>query len=84
MNPSIRLFLVSESSSATARSWLLGFVIAYSTHSQSSSARWVCCWREVISIRRRKKWVQTEGRRLFTYDRANLWSNPFTFPRGRK
>ena len=44
----------SESSSATARSLLLGFSMAYSTGSQSSNVRWVCCWREVISIRPRK------------------------------
>ena len=45
----------SESSSVTTRSLLLGFSIAYSTRSQSSDVRWVCCWREVISIRRRTK-----------------------------
>jgi hypothetical protein len=39
---------VSESSSATARSLLLGFAIAHSNRSQSSNVRWVCCWREVI------------------------------------
>jgi len=31
----------------------LGFSLAYSTRSQSSNVRWVCCWRDVISIRRR-------------------------------
>ena len=44
---------VSESSSVAARSLLLGFSMAYSTRSQSSNVRWVCCWRDVISIRRR-------------------------------
>jgi hypothetical protein len=39
---------VSESSSATAKSLLLGIWIAYSTRSQSSNARWVCWWRDVI------------------------------------
>jgi hypothetical protein len=49
---------VSESSSVTARSLLLGFSMAYSTRSQSSNVRWVWCWREVISIRCRTKWGQ--------------------------
>ncbi len=40
---------VSESSSVTARSLLLGFSIAYSTRIQSSGVHWVCCWREVIA-----------------------------------
>ena len=43
---------VSESRSVTARSLLLGFSIAYSTRSQSSNVRWVCCWRDVVSFRR--------------------------------
>ena len=46
----------SQSRSAKARSLLLGFSIVYSTSSQSSNARWVCCWRKVISMRRRTKW----------------------------
>ena len=56
INPSIHQSTsrASESSSATARSLLLGFSMAYSTGSQSSNVRWVCCWREVISIRPRK------------------------------
>ena len=65
---------MSESSSATARSLLPGFSISYSTRSQSSNVRWVCCWRDVISIRRRTKW----GRRFFTCDRVNLWADPLT------
>jgi hypothetical protein len=42
---------VSESSSVTARSLLLGFSMAYSTRSLSSNVRWVCCWRDVVSGR---------------------------------
>ena len=34
---------------------LLGFSIPCSTRSQSSNVRWVCRWREVISIRRRSR-----------------------------
>src|ERR1035437_1845578 len=45
---------------------------------QSSNVRWVCCWREVISSRQRRKSDQTVGRRFFTSDRASLWSDPFT------
>jgi hypothetical protein len=41
---------VLESNSVRARSLLLGFSTPYSTRSQSSNVRWVCCWREVISI----------------------------------
>jgi hypothetical protein len=37
-----------------------------STRSQSSHVRWVCCWREVISIRRRTGWWQVAGRRFST------------------
>ena len=69
---------VSESSSATVRSLLLGFAIAYSTRSQSSGVRWVCCSRELVLVRRRMKWPQTAGRRFFTCDRANLWPDLFT------
>ena len=47
-----------ESRSVTPRSLLLGFSMAYSTRSQSSTVRWVWCWREVISIRCRMKWGQ--------------------------
>jgi hypothetical protein len=50
---------VPESSSVTARSLSLGFSIAYSTRSRSGNLRCVCCWREVISIRRRTKWGET-------------------------
>src|ERR1035438_1007876 len=39
---------------ATDRGLLLGFWIPDSTRSQSSNVLWVCCWREVIAIRRRK------------------------------
>jgi hypothetical protein len=35
---------------------------------------------EVSSIRRRTKWDQAAGRRFFTCDRANLWSEPFLHP----
>jgi hypothetical protein len=74
---------VSESSSATERSLLLGFSIPYSARSQSSNVRWVCCWRNVISIRRRTKWAQTVGRHFLTCERANLWSDPFSGQRGQ-
>ena len=50
---------VSESSSITVRSLLLGFAISYSTRGQSSNVRWVCCWWDVISSRRRTKRGQT-------------------------
>jgi hypothetical protein len=68
---------VSESSSVAARSLLLGFSIAYSIRSQSSNVRWVCCWRDVVPIRRRTKRGQTVGRRFFRCDRADLWSDTF-------
>ena len=32
----------------TARSFLLGFSIPYSTRSQLSNVHWVCCWRAVL------------------------------------
>ena len=51
---------MSESNSVTPRSMLLGFSIAYSTRSQSSNVVWVCCWRDVISSGRRKKWVKAQ------------------------
>jgi len=34
---------------ATARGLSPDFSIAYSTRSQLSNVRWVCCWREVIA-----------------------------------
>jgi hypothetical protein len=40
--------------------------------------RWVCCWRDVVPIRRRTKRGQTVGRRFFRCDRADLWSDTFT------
>jgi hypothetical protein len=52
-------------------SLLLGFSMPYSTHSQSSNVRWVCCWREVIARRRRTRLSQVAGR-----SQANLWSDP--------
>jgi hypothetical protein len=42
---------VSESHSARVGSLFLGFAMPYSTRSKSSNLRWICCWREVISIR---------------------------------
>src|ERR1039458_2221635 len=56
-----------------AKSLLPGFSIAYSTRSQSSNVLWVCCWRELISGRRRTK----GGRSFFTCYRANLMGDPF-------
>ena len=53
---------VLESSSVRARSLLLGFSMLYSTRSQSSNVRWVCCWQDVTSIRCRTKWSQAVGR----------------------
>ncbi|MCX6926688.1 MAG: hypothetical protein NT154_26305 [Verrucomicrobia bacterium] len=53
----------------------------------TSNVRWVCCWRAVISIRRRAKWAQTVGRHFLTCERANLWSDPFSerqMERGRR
>jgi hypothetical protein len=37
---------------------VLSLSIWYSARSQSSKVRWVCYWRDVISIRRRTKWGQ--------------------------
>ena len=68
---------MSESSSATARSLLPGFLISHSIHSQSSNVRWVCCWRDVVPIRRRTKRGQTVGWRFSHCDRAGLWSDTF-------
>jgi hypothetical protein len=62
---------VSESSSATTRSLLLGFSMAYSTRSQSSNVRWVCRWRDTISIRERRECDQTGGPRFLSCNRAN-------------
>jgi hypothetical protein len=41
--------------SVSAFCFVLGFSISYSTRSQSSKVRWVCWWRDVISIRHRTK-----------------------------
>src|SRR5208337_3886326 len=54
---------VLESKSVRARSLLLGFSMPYSTRSQSSNVRWICCWRPVRSIRRRIS-VNSENRHL--------------------
>jgi hypothetical protein len=40
---------------------------------QSSNVRWVCCWRELVLVRHRMKWLQTAGRCFFTCDRVTLW-----------
>jgi hypothetical protein len=40
---------------------------------QSSNVRWVCCWRELVLVRHRTKWLQTAGRCFFTDDRVTLW-----------
>jgi hypothetical protein len=45
---------VFESRALMASSLLLGFSMLNSTRSQSSKVRWVCLWREVIAIRRRR------------------------------
>ena len=57
---------------------LLGFSIPYSTRSQSSNVRWVCCWLAVISIRCRTKSDQAASQRFFSCDPANLWSGTRT------
>jgi hypothetical protein len=67
---------VLESRLITARSCLLGFLIAYSTRSEPSRVRWVCCWRDVILITRRTNWGQAVGWRFLTCDPANLWLTP--------
>jgi hypothetical protein len=48
---------------------------------QSSNVRWVCCWREVISIRHRTIAGQVTGPRLLTCRKENLRSDPFNGPR---
>jgi hypothetical protein len=79
---------VLESSSVRVKSLLLGFAIPYPTRSQSSNVRRVCCWRDMISIRRRTKWVKPCVGGLSpvigpTYGLARLrpvYPSPFTLP----
>src|SRR5882672_4374708 len=60
--------------------FLLSAFFQHSTNPsiQRPEARCVCCWRDVISMRRRAKSDQTAGRCFFTSEQGNI--SPDAFP----
>ena len=66
-----RVFPAPDVSPINPSAWISAFCFLLSAF--FPHMRWVCCWRDVISIRRRTKRGQTVGRRFFSCDRASLW-----------